>query len=574
MFYIEINMSWPIAVNLLGPTGSTGMNGDSGESGNTFYSGSGAPYSTLGKIGDSYTDVDTGDLYAYGKVTTLYTGFNQGYALVRDLSGIVYVSDVADNVIKKIDLDGSITIIAGDINYYGNLDDDVGTDARLYQPYALALNSDESRLYFVNNQTHTIRYVELSGTYAVVTYAGDSGTTGDDDGDISSDPTEATFYSPMGIAIDPSDNIYISDSGNYTIRKISPEGVVTTLAGEAGTSAFVDGDALDVRFTGAHGIVYYDGFLYVVDTGAHRIRRVDVSTGDTLTVVGDGIAGIRDDINPLKARIDGVYNITSDGTGNLYFSDATFNIIRKFNLSGGVTTIAGSGTSGLANGQVFQAAFTSPAGLIVYSTDIIYVADVQNVAIRKINLSWVLNGSIKGATGNVGNSFYSGIGASGSAYYPAIVGDSYADVETGDVYAYGAVGTYITGQSTYGLAVASNGIIYTTNSSSIIQIDTSKNITVIAGSAETQGYSDNAVGLDAELSGDIKGLVLNENETMLYFCDTNNNAIRTVALSGDNPVSTLAGASDCALVIYIYVTLVITQYEKLTPVEKYQHWQG
>ena len=192
--------------------------------------------------------------------------------------------------------------------------------------------------------------------------------------------TSASFSTLLGIAIDGTGNLYVADLGNNRIRKITSGGVVTTIGGN-GIPGFQDGPAANSQFHLPMGVAADNsGNLYVADAGNNRIRKI--SNGIVSTVAGDGVAGFADGAaattrfnNPIKIKID--------GSGNLIVLDQSNNRIRKIS-SGNVSTVAGNGTAGYVDGPVATAQFNLPAGLAVDQAGNIYVGDQVNHRIRKI----------------------------------------------------------------------------------------------------------------------------------------------------------------------------------------------
>jgi sugar lactone lactonase YvrE len=213
----------------------------------------------------------------------------------------------------------------------------------------------------------------------VTTLAGD-GAPGYADGPLN----QARFADPFGLAIDKQGNLYVSDAGeNNRIRKITPEGVVSTLAGEG--EGFQDGQGAVARFNTPSGLaVDADGNLYVADTGNNAIRRV-APDGTVATVAGTGRAGLRDG-SAREAQFNGPVGVALDAEGNLYVADTYNDRIRRVTKEGQVTTIAGGGASpGQSDGPALSASFDTPCGLLVAPNGDVYIADTGNNAIRKLS---------------------------------------------------------------------------------------------------------------------------------------------------------------------------------------------
>jgi sugar lactone lactonase YvrE len=213
----------------------------------------------------------------------------------------------------------------------------------------------------------------------VSTFAG-SGTLGYLDGT----GTAAQFYGPTGVALDSTGNVYVADISNQRIRKISPSGVVTTLAGSV-TNGFADGTGAAAKFNFPESIaVDSTGNVYVADRGNHRIRKITPS--GVVTTLAGSTQGFADGTG-AAAQFSILYGIAVDSTGNVYVGDYGNNRIRKISPSGVVTTIAGTGVAGYLDGTGAAAQFNSPAGVAVDSAGNVYVADGSNHRIRKIEIT-------------------------------------------------------------------------------------------------------------------------------------------------------------------------------------------
>lgn len=257
---------------------------------------------------------------------------------------------------KQLLLIGTTSTLAGSAGVIGTTDG-IGSEARFNIPGEIT--TDGANLYLADAASNTIRKIEIA-TAIVSTLAGNAGITGSDDGVGSA----AKFSGPQGITTDRT-NIYVSDWGNHTIRKVEiASGKVTTLAGSPGISGATDGNTLAARFYYPGGITINGTNLYVADYGNHTIRKIDIVSGQVTTLAGNaGVSGSSDGINAI-ARFNHPAGITTDGN-NLYVSDLFNNTIRKVMISNGlVTTLAGSaGTSGSVDGTGSSALFYEPCGI-------------------------------------------------------------------------------------------------------------------------------------------------------------------------------------------------------------------
>ena len=225
----------------------------------------------------------------------------------------------------------------------------------------------------------------------VTTFAG-SGTQGSADGTGAA----AQFYGPAGVAVDSSGTMYVSDMGNQRIRKITPTGVVTTFAG--GIPGFADGTGAAAQFNNPAGVaVDSSGSVYVADGGNSRIRKI-TTAGVVTTFAGSGVAGFADGTG-TAAQFLGPDNVAVDSSGTVYVGDIYSNRIRKITPAGVVTTLAVSGAAGSLDGTGAAAQFNNPQGVAVDSSGTVYVADYVNQRIRKITPAGVVTTLAGGAQG-------------------------------------------------------------------------------------------------------------------------------------------------------------------------------
>lgn len=301
--------------------------------------------------------------------------FSTPAGIAVDSSGNFYVADSANHVIRKVSSSGVVTTLAGTAGSAGSTDG-LGSAARFNGPSAITVSS-LGTVYVADTYNHLIRAITADGS--VTTVAGLAFTTGSADGTGSA----ARFSFPAGITIDSSLTIYVADSNNHTIRRISNGNVVTTVAGTAGTPGDANGNGSGARFRFPNGLVSTGGVLYVADSYNHTVRRV-TSTGDVTTFAGSpGLAGSLDG-NGLAARFNQPLGLAADSSGNLFVADTYSNTIRKISTGGDVTTIAGSpGVIGTTDGSGGNARFNQPFSLVVDSNSNLYILDTRNHAIRR-----------------------------------------------------------------------------------------------------------------------------------------------------------------------------------------------
>jgi sugar lactone lactonase YvrE len=306
--------------------------------------------------------------------------FREPASVAVDASGNLYVADTLNNTVRKITAGAVTTTLAG---YAGNPGsaDGTGAAASFSSPAGVAFDAS-GNAYVADSANNTIRMVTPAGV--VTTLAGSASASGSANGTGSA----ALFKVPTGIAVDASGNVFVADSGNYTIRKITPEGVVTTFAGTAGTSGDTDGLGAGATF-GTITQIALDGSgnLYVADTGNGAIRVVS-PTGQVSTLVSN------------FANLQGVA-VASSGT--VYASDATNQEIYLIPASGSVATLAGiSGTAGSKDGSPAVATFNAPTWLALDGGGNLYVSDTGNNTVRKVSATGTVS-TVLGAAGSVGS---------------------------------------------------------------------------------------------------------------------------------------------------------------------------
>jgi sugar lactone lactonase YvrE len=288
-------------------------------------------------------------------------------------------------------------VVAGTPGVPGSADG-TGAAARFTHPYGMAIDSS-GNIYIADKNNDVIRKMTPAGV--VTTIAGLAGTTGFVDGTGSA----AEFNRPNDVAVDKSGNLWVADTGNDTIRKITPAGVVTTPLGTAGSASSTDGTGSAALFSGPAGIcVDATGTdLYIADTGNSIIRKVVISTLLSTTYMGTaGTLGYLDGTG-AGAEFNNPIGITIDSGGNLYIADTNNNVIRKVTSSAVSSTLAGSSTaSGFTDGTGVFALFNSPRGVAVDSAGNVYVTDSANSTIRMINPTGVVT-TLAGTPGDFAN---------------------------------------------------------------------------------------------------------------------------------------------------------------------------
>ena len=299
-------------------------------------------------------------------------------SIARDSAGDLFVADASSNTVRKITSGGMVTTLAGLSGVAGSRDG-VGSGALFSQPGALTTDN-AGNVYIADTGNATIRRIMPDGT--VSTLAGSSASRGNQDGVGNG----ASFNVPSGIAIDDAGNLYVTDAFNATIRKVTAGGAVSTLAGSAMNRGEADGTGSAAQFNYPNGVaVDSAGILYVADTYNDTIRKVTAG-GMVTTLAGSaGIVGANDGTG-INALFNQPYDIAVDGAGNVYVADTASATIRRITPAGAVTTVAGvAGISGFRDGACPNALFNQPRGLVIDASGNLFVADTGNAAIREIS---------------------------------------------------------------------------------------------------------------------------------------------------------------------------------------------
>lgn len=333
-------------------------------------------------------------------------------------------------------------------------------------------------------------------------YAGSDGGSGSEDG---AGP-DARFFSPVGIGIDASGNLYVADINNATIRKVAPDGATTTLAGLAGATGDDDGRGVSARFDGPGGTaVDSAGNVYVADLANHAIRKISPGGVVALFAGGGYASGV--DGNGMKAKFKFPSDVAVDAADNVYVADSGTHTIRKITPSGDVTTLAGTFfVEGREDGTGASARFRTPSGIAVGPDGTVWVADERNDAIRAITP----DGRVTTVAGAGGPGRADGTGSAASFYRPA------------------------------GLTVGPDGNVFVADTSNnlIRKMTPAGVVTTIAGGSDfVNGGSADGVGRDARFASPID--IVADHSGNLYVADADNDAIRKV--TADGVVSTFAG---------------------------------
>jgi sugar lactone lactonase YvrE len=422
--------------------------------------------------------------------------FNPTGAAV-DAAGNIYIADAGDHTIRKVTAGGVVATLAGTSGQPGSADG-TGTAATFLYPYALAVDG-AGNVYVADSGNMNIRKVTAAGV--VTTLAGFPGQTGSADGTGSA----ARFNAPQGIAVDGAGNVYVSDTNNSTIRLISPAGMVTTLAGSADKTGSVDGSGNSARFNYPFGItVDGGGNVYVADFENSTIRKI--TGGNVTTLAGSPQQAGSADGQGNAAQFNHPEGVSVDGAGNVYVIDTSNQTVRKISPGGSVSTLAGTpGLTGQADGLGWAARFFYPGGIAVDGAGNVYVADTGNHSLRVLAPSDAVT-TVAGSAGQEGGT--DGTGRAALFAYPD------------------------------GVAVdgAGNAYIADTNNNTIRKMTAAGVVTTLAGTAGPPGSADGSGG-GARFNSPTGVAV--DGGGNLYIADAGNSTIRKITAGG--AVSTLAG---------------------------------
>jgi trimeric autotransporter adhesin len=306
----------------------------------------------------------------------------QPYSTAVDAAGNIYIADAGNNRIRKVNNSGVIATVAGTGAGGYNGDNIEATNAELFGPVGIAVDAS-GNLFISDDYNNRIRKVNTFGTITTIAGTGTAGYTGDN-----GPATSAQLNGPHGIALDDSNNICIADYGNNSVRKInSATGIITTIGGINGVIGNTGdgGPATIAELYNPDGIAI-DAFgnIYIGDISAHVVRKIDTS-GIISRIAGTGIGGYSGDGGVATAtKLFEPVGVAVDGTGNVYIGENN-NYIRKVSSSGIISVVAGNGSgSFIGDGGPATLAGLNPVGITLDSHGNIYVSDFGNNRIRRI----------------------------------------------------------------------------------------------------------------------------------------------------------------------------------------------
>jgi sugar lactone lactonase YvrE len=304
-----------------------------------------------------------------------------------DSSGNLFIADTGNNVIREVvRATGNIITVAGNGTAGYSGDGGSATSAQLNAPFGLAVDASGD-LFIADAGNNVIREV-IQATGIIITVAG-NGTAGySGDGAAA---TSAQLNNPCGVTVDANGNVFIADTGNNVIREVvQTTGNIITVAGN-GTAGYSGdgGPATSAQLNTPYDVaVDHNGNLFIADTGNYCIREVVQSTGNIITVAGNGTAGYSGDGGAAtSAQLNLPVSIAVDASGNLFIADAGNNCVREvLQTTGTIFTVAGNGTAGYSGdgGLATSAQLNGPEGVAVDASGDLFVADTGNDCIRQV----------------------------------------------------------------------------------------------------------------------------------------------------------------------------------------------
>jgi uncharacterized protein (TIGR03437 family) len=479
-----------------------------------------------------------------------------------DTSGNIYIADTGNGAIREIMVSqGIINFIAGDcvatsgctIGYAG--DSGLAIDAELIEPYGVAVDA-AGNVYIAERNDGRIRQVAAGPDYLnnyifTIIGNGNPGFSGDGDNALL-----AQLSSPTGVALDSAGNVYIADSQNFRIRVVphSGKGNIATVAGNGLFAYSGDGGpATRAELDSPHAVATdAGGNVYIADTANNVVRKVSTS-GTITTFAGNGLTGVGGGGGPATAaQMIGPAGLAVDGQGNVYISDTVGQRIRVVTLSNGqINTYAGNRTEGYSGdgGAAINAELNTPTGLAVDTSGNLYIADTLNSVIRKVTpagtISTVAGNGIQGYAGD------GGLATAAELYYPQAVavdasGNLYiADTQNNRVREVNTAGiiSTVAGNGTFGysgdgswavnaqitapvgLAVDSLGSLYIGDSNGVVRkVFPNATIATIAGNGSI-GYTGDGGAAAAATLNSPEGVAVSTGG-LVYIADAGNNAVR------------------------------------------------
>jgi uncharacterized protein (TIGR03437 family) len=464
-----------------------------------------------------------------------------------DSAGNLYFS--ASNSVFRLGTNGTLTLVAGNSRAGYSGDGGPAVKAQLNAPQGLALDA-AGNLYIADSQNNRVRIVGKDGV--INTFAGTGATSfggGPRSYNDGGPANQALLHLPSGVAVDKSGNVFIADTGDNMIRKVTPDGIINLFAGDSYPGYFdkVDGTAIDSEFNKPSDVaVDSAGNVYVADSFNAVVRKISPDSATIANFAGNASAGYSgDNAAATSANIYAPIAIAFDASGNLFIAENADSRIRKVDTKGIITTVAGSGIAGFADGSdASKAQFNFPTGVTVDGSGNIYVADSLNLRIRKVASS-----SVSSIAGN-GAMSYSGdngpavaaqlnapqsvaADASGNFYIADTANNAVRKVAKGGIITNligngqaGNGNNQLSGPQGVAADPAGNVYISDTQNSRVLKVGAAGGVSTLGGS--DQFYT--PMGLAADAAGNV------------YVADLSRNMVRKISASG--AISTVAGTGN------------------------------
>ena len=419
-----------------------------------------------------------------------------------DSSGNLYFTSL--HCVYRMRPGGALTLVAGNGRAGFGGDGGPAAQAQLNTPRGLALDGS-GNLYVADSGNHRIRKVAPDGTITTVAGSTIAGYYGDGGAAIA-----GLLRLPSGVAVDGSGNLYIADTGNHVIREVTPDGTISTLTGIGGAGFAGDTGPPSGGVIANPEDVAVDGSgnLYIADTGNLCVRKI---ASDVISTVAGRGTDTSDGVQATTAALNGPFALAVDSAGNFYVAEWGSSRIRKVDTKGVITTVAGTGTAGFGGdgGPAAKAQLSTPAGLALDSAGNLYIADFGNNRIRQVSSS----GNIATVAGN-GNFWYSGDGGA-------------------------ATSAQLNGPT--GIAVDAGGNVYfaDTLNHRVRKMSPDGTITTVAGTG-TGGFGGDGGAAGAAQLNHPFGLALDAAGN-LYIADMQNHRVRQVRPDGS--ITTAAGSA-------------------------------
>jgi sugar lactone lactonase YvrE len=424
------------------------------------------------------------------------------YGVATDAVGNVYFT--SDNCVFKLDQTGIVTRVAGNSRRGYSGDGGLATSAQLNYPIGVAVDG-AGNMFFADALNFRIRKVSQSGIITTVAGSGTQGYSGDD-----GPATSAQLGYPQGVALDAAGNLFIADSANGRVRKVSPSGIIITVAGNNAPGSSGDGaPATSAQVSPAGVVVDRAGNLFISDPFNARVRMVS-SRGIITTVAGNGTRGISGDGGPAtSAQLYAPQGVAVDEAGNLFIADSGNGRLRKVSPSGIITTVAGGGKNVPGDGGPAISAQFDASGVAVDRAGNLFLSDLGYQSIRKVSP----DGIITKVAGNGRSTFYGTFSGDG--------------------------GPAVSAQLAYptGVAVDAAGNLFIAESGRIRKVSSSGIISTVAGNGVSGFSGDGGPATSAQLNMP-EGVAV-DGAGNLFIADVDNSRIRLV--SADGTITTAAG---------------------------------